>query len=188
MNDDAFLDEMIAEAAKTQGVVVKRDDPLMAAVLLNKAILERYLHQAVGPIQQAIAEAATRAQQTIADASTQAQQDIRAHAREQALYIDGVMLKDREKFVTEQKAALEALDERLLNRDAALVKLMTDIMEKARATLAAEVAATREKGWMRRLEKQKDRAGFGPLETGIAIGIVTTVGGAWGLIALFGGQ
>ena len=40
-----------------------------------------------------------------------------------------------------EQAALDALDARLLDRDAALVKLMAEILKKAQAQLAAELAA-----------------------------------------------
>ncbi|MGB5831167.1 MAG: hypothetical protein WBG92_04160 [Thiohalocapsa sp.] len=174
---------MIAEAAKTQGVVVKRDDPLMAAVLLNKAILQRYLNHAIGPIQQAIAEAATRAQQAIAEAVTQARNVVSEHAREQAAYVDQVMFKDREQFVAEQKASLEALDGRLLNREAAVAKIMTDILEQSRVTFADEMKkAVKEHtnpgayNPNQRPKNAKKRAALGALALGIAVGVIGTLG------------
>ncbi len=171
MNNDAFLDEMIAEAAKTQGVVVKRDDPIMAAVLLNKAILERYLHQAIAPIQEAIAGAVTRAKK-----------EVSAHAQDQASYVEQTMLKDREKFVTEQKAALDALDERLLDRDAGIVKVMTDILEKARANFSEEMTQTVKEHTKQvaykpdqRPKKAKNWAALGTLGLGLVVGSMGTM-------------
>ena len=174
MNDDAFLDEMIAEAAKTQGVVVKRDDPLMAAVLLNKAILEHYLARAVAPVTEAIAEAVTQAKNVVSE-----------HAREQAAYVDQVMFKDREKFVAEQKAALEELDGRLLNREAAVAKIMTNILEQSRVTFADEMKkAVKEHTNRQAVEKrtypqrnkEKKRAMIGALAFGAGIGAIGTMG------------
>ena len=94
----------------------------------NKAILQHYLHGALEPIRHGIA-----------DTMTQARQEMGEHTRAQMAYVDDRMLRDREKFVTEQKAALQALDTSLRKRDAGIVKIMADILEKARATFAEEM-------------------------------------------------
>ncbi len=161
--DQDLLDEIVAEVVRVDGVVVKRNDPIMATVLLNKAILQRYMAQ----MEQAFAKAVKRAQQ-----------DLTVHAQEQANYVDQVMFKDREKFVTEQKASLDALDSRLRIRDAAVAKIMTDILEQASERFAAEVAvaANKPKEPQRQDNKEKKRAALGALALGIAVGAAGTMG------------
>ena len=84
--------------------------------------------QALGPKLQAMADPIAEA---IAEALTRAKKEVSEHARDQATYVEQTMLRDREKFVTEQKAALQALDTSLRKRDAGIVKIMADILEKA---------------------------------------------------------
>jgi hypothetical protein len=93
------------------------------------------------------------------------------------------MLRDREKFVTEQKASLEALDSRLRIRDAAVAKIMTDILEKSRATFAEEMKQavkehTNQGAYNpdQRPKKAKNRAALGALALGIAVGAMGTMG------------
>jgi hypothetical protein len=106
------------------------------------------------------------------------------HAREQTTYVEQTMLRDREKFVTEQKAALEALDTSLRKRDAGIVKIMADIVEKTRATFADEMTQavkehTNQGAYNpnQRPKKEKNRAALGALALGIAIGAAGTMGG-----------
>jgi hypothetical protein len=94
---DDLIGDMIAEVARTHGVAIARDDPVVAVVLLNQVVLRRYLQEALGPTTQAI-QAATR----------QAIDQVETIAEAQAHWLDQVSLKDRASFLQEQKALHEA--------------------------------------------------------------------------------
>ena len=170
--DDELLSEIIARVAQEKGAALTRDDPLLDVVFINKAILEHYLARALPPITEAIAGALTQAKNVVSE-----------HAREQAAYLEQTMLRDREKFVAEQKASLEALDTRLLNRDAAVAKIMTNILEKSRVTFADEMKQavkehTNQGAYNpdRRPKKAKNWAALGALALGIGVGVMGTMG------------
>jgi len=95
--DDDLIADMIAEVARTHGVAICRDDPIVAVVLLNQVVLRRYLEETVAPAAAAIREA-TR------DAIDQ----IEKVAEAQAHWLDQVSLKDRASFLNDQKALHEA--------------------------------------------------------------------------------
>jgi hypothetical protein len=88
---------MIAEVARSHGVAISRDDPVVAVVLLNQVVLRRYLQGAVGPAAEKI-RVATR------DATDQ----IEKIAEAQAHWLNQVSLKDRASFLEDQKALHEA--------------------------------------------------------------------------------
>ena len=90
---DDLIGDMIAEVARTHGVAISRDDPVLAVVLLNQVVLRRYLQEAVGPAVEAI-QAATK------DAVDQ----VEKIAEAQAHWLDQVSLKDRASFLEDQKA------------------------------------------------------------------------------------
>ncbi len=94
---DDLIGDMIAEVARTHGVAISRDDPIVAVVLLNQVVLRRYLQEAVGPAAEAI-RAATK------DAIDQ----VEKIAEAQAHWLDQVSLKDRASFLEDQKALHEA--------------------------------------------------------------------------------
>ena len=98
MNDgDDLIGDMIAEVARTHGVAISRDDPVLAVVLLNQVVLRRYLQEAVGPAAEAI-RAATKG----------AVDQVEQIAEAQAHWLDQVSLKDRASFLEDQKALHEA--------------------------------------------------------------------------------
>jgi hypothetical protein len=84
---------MIAEVARSHGVAISRDDPVVAVVLLNQVVLRRYLEETVAPAAAAI-RGATK------DALGQIEQ----LAEAQAHWLEQVSLKDRASFLDEQKA------------------------------------------------------------------------------------
>jgi hypothetical protein len=88
---------MIAEVARSHGVAISRDDPVVAVVLLNQVVLRRYLEEAVGPATEAI-RTATR------DAIDQ----VEKFSEAQAHWLDQVSLKDRASFLQEQQDLHEA--------------------------------------------------------------------------------
>jgi len=90
---DDLIGDMIAEVARSHGVAISRDDPVVAVVLLNQVVLRRYLEEAVGPATEAI-RTATR------DAVDQ----VEKFAEAQAHWLEQVSLKDRASFLQEQKA------------------------------------------------------------------------------------
>ena len=94
---DDLIGDMIAEVARAHGVVICREDPIVAVVLLNQVVLRRYLEETVAPAAAAIREA-TR------DAIDQ----IEKVAEAQAHWLDQVSLKDRASFLEDQKDLHEA--------------------------------------------------------------------------------
>ena len=98
MNDgDDLIGDMIAEVARTHGVAISRDDPVVAVVLLNQVVLRRYLEEAVGPAAEAI-RAATKG----------AVDQVEQIAEAQAHWLDQVSLKDRASFLEDQQGLHEA--------------------------------------------------------------------------------
>ena len=58
MNEqDDLIGDLIAELARSHGVAISRDDPIVAVVLLNQIVLRRYLEEAVTPVADAIRDA-----------------------------------------------------------------------------------------------------------------------------------
>jgi len=94
---DDLIGDMIAEVARSHGMAICRDDPVVAVVLLNQVVLRRYLEETVAPAAAAIREA-TR------DAIDQ----IERVSEAQAHWLDQVSLKDRASFLEDQKALHEA--------------------------------------------------------------------------------
>lgn len=94
MNEhDDLIGDMIAEVARSHGVAISRDDPIVAVVLLNQIVLRRYLEEAVAP-----------AADAIRDATSAAVRQIEQFAGAQATWLEQVSLKDRASFLDEQKS------------------------------------------------------------------------------------
>ncbi len=93
---DDLIGDMIAEVARSHGVAISRDDPVVAVVLMNQVVLRRYLEEAVGPATEAI-QAATR------DAIDR----VEKFSEAQAHWLDQISLKDRASFLEDQKALHE---------------------------------------------------------------------------------
>ena len=94
MNEqDDLIGDMIAEVARSHGVAISRDDPIVAVVLLNQIVLRRYLEETVAPAADAIREA-----------TSEAVKQIEQFAEAQATWLEQVSLKDRASFLEEQKA------------------------------------------------------------------------------------
>ncbi|MGA7982318.1 MAG: transcriptional activator TraM [Chromatiaceae bacterium] len=93
LGGDDLIGDMIAEVARSHGVAICRDDPIVAVVLLNQVVLRRYLEETVAPAAAAI-RAATR----------EAVDQIEKVAEAQAHWLDQVSLKDRASFLEDQKA------------------------------------------------------------------------------------
>ena len=94
MNEqDDLIGDMIAEVARSHGVAISRDDPIVAVVLLNQIVLRRYLEETVAP-----------AADAIRDATNDAVRQIEQFAEAQATWLEQVSLKDRASFLEEQKA------------------------------------------------------------------------------------
>ena len=94
---DDLIGDLIAEVARSHGVAISRDDPVVAVVLLNQIVLRRYLEEAVTPAAAAIREAAN-----------EAVAHIEQFAEAQAMWLEQVSLKDRASFLDEQKALYAA--------------------------------------------------------------------------------
>ena len=88
-----LVGDLIAEVARTHGIAISRDDPVIAVVLLNQLVLRRYLEEAVAP-----AMAAIRA------ATGEAVTEIAQLAQAQAHWLEQVSLADRATFLEEQQA------------------------------------------------------------------------------------
>lgn len=92
-NGNDLVGDLIAEVARTHGIAISRDDPVIAVVLLNQLVLRRYLEEAVAPVAAAIR-----------DATRDAVSEIEQIAQAQASWLEQVSLKDRASFLEEQKA------------------------------------------------------------------------------------
>ena len=94
MNEqDDLIGDMIAEVARSHGVAISRDDPIVAVVLLNQIVLRRYLEETVAPAADAIRQA-----------TSEAVRQIEQFAEAQATWLEQVSLKDRASFLDEQKS------------------------------------------------------------------------------------
>ena len=94
---DDLIGDLIAEIARSHGVAISRDDPVIAVVLLNQIVLRRYLEETVAP-----------AADAIRDATIEAVTQIEQFAEAQATWLEQVSLKDRASFLEEQKVLHEA--------------------------------------------------------------------------------
>jgi len=159
---DDLLGEIIAQVAREHGVALSRDDPILATVFLNQAILRRVLDQAVGPAVQAIAEA-TR------DAVTH----LREHAEAQAEWIEQVTLQDRSGLLEQQKALLEGWQadmQRIVTaQKAGLERVVQGVVKQ----LGAAVQKARDQGASALPSPARRTRVGGWLVTGMAIGAVT---------------
>lgn len=72
------------QAARSHGVAISRDDPVVAPVLLNQIVLRRYLEETVASTADAIREA-----------TNDAARHIEQFAEAQATWLKQVTLKDR---------------------------------------------------------------------------------------------
>jgi AcrR family transcriptional regulator len=97
LGGDDLIGDMIAEVARSHGMAICRDDPIVAVVLLNQVVLRRYLEETVAP-------AATLIREATRDAIDQ----VEKVAEAQAHWLDQVSLKDRASFLEDQKALHEA--------------------------------------------------------------------------------
>jgi transketolase len=143
---------------------------------LREALLAETLDEVVR-LHDTVQAIAPKLHAALAEATTEAKKEVTEHAQAQAFYMEQTMLKDREKFTQEQKSALEELDQRLKDRDAALTALMADILAKARTQLAAEMQEAVQKATAGRQKQQ--RALFAAMLLGMLLTIVGTGAGAW---------
>lgn len=159
--DEALVSEVIARVARERGIVLTPEDPLITAVLLNNAILEHYLERAAAPIRDAIAKAVKKAEK-----------DLSAQTQAQVSYIEQTMFQDREHFVAEQKAMIDAFDKRLLAHEAALKNLFTQGINKAGEELGKEIEKTA-RHWG---EEKKGLTLFAGATAGSLLFFICTVG------------
>jgi hypothetical protein len=94
---DDLIGDLIAEVARSHGVAISRDDPVVAVVLLNQIVLRRYLEETVAPAADAIREA-----------TNEAVRQVEQFAEAQATWLEQVSVKDRASFLEEQKALHDA--------------------------------------------------------------------------------
>ena len=161
---DDLLGEIIAQVAREHGVALSRDDPILATVFLNQAILRRVLDQAVGPAVQAIAEA-----------TRDAVAHLREHAEAQAQWIEQVTLQDRSLLLEQQKALLEGwqadMERIVAGQNAGLEQIVQGVVKR----LGSEVQKARDPGTPAlpsSAPARRTRVGRW-LVTGIAIGAIT---------------
>lgn len=93
---DDLVGDLIAEVARTHGIAISRDDPVIAVVLLNQLVLRRYLEEAVAPAA------------AIREATREAVTEIEQLAQAQAHWLEQVSLKDRGSFLEQQKTLHDA--------------------------------------------------------------------------------
>ena len=128
---DDLIGDMIAEVARSHGVAISRDDPVVAVVLLNQIVLRRYLEETVIP-----------AADAIRDATNEAVRQIEQFAEAQATWLEQVSLKDRASFLEDQKALhttwkaeMEALIE---GQNGALQQVVSQTVARLRQPPSAE--------------------------------------------------
>jgi hypothetical protein len=90
---DDLIEDLIAEVARSHGVAISRDDPVIAVVLLDQTVLRRYLEETVAPAADAIREA-----------TSEAVRQVEQFAEAQATWLEQVSLKDGASFLEGQKA------------------------------------------------------------------------------------
>ena len=161
---DDLVGEIIAQVAREHGVALSRDDPILATVLLNQAILRRVLDQAVGPAVTAI-EGATH------DAVTHLQE----HAEAQTQWIEQITLQDRSNLLEQQKALLEGwqadMERIIAGQNAGLERVVQGVVKQ----LGSEIQKVRAQGTPALpcpAPARRTRVG-GWLVTGILIGAIT---------------
>ncbi|NCA72225.1 MAG: transcriptional activator TraM [Sphingobacteriia bacterium] len=130
---DDLVGDLIAEVARTHGIAISRDDPVIAVVLLNQLVLRRYLEEAVAPVTA-----------TIREATREAVAEIEQLTQAQATWLEQVSLKDRASFLEEQKALhatwkaeMEALIE---GQNGALREVLMQTATRLRRHVAAGLA------------------------------------------------
>ena len=163
-----LIEDIIAELARKKGVALSRDDPLLEVVLLNQAIVKRYLHEAVEPITGAIS-----------NATTDARKALEAHTRADIAYIEDVLLKDREKFLQKQEEILEKLDQRLQKRDAAVMEMFAAVLEKVRERILKERSDAQHASRTRETQQQKEiarYAAFTAIASAVCVLAISTAG------------
>ena len=147
---DDLIGDMIAEVARSLGVAISRDDPVVAVVLLNQVVLRRYLEEAVGP-----------ATEAIRSATKDAIDQVEKFSEAQAHWLDQVSLKDRASFLQEQqdlhedwKADMQALIEgqrsalqQVVMQTAALLRTSADAAKPASQERPTQSAPARP--WLR---------------------------------------
>jgi AcrR family transcriptional regulator len=130
---DDLVGDLIAEVARTHGIAISRDDPVIAVVLLNQLVLRRYLEEAVAPVTAAIREA-----------TREAAAEIEQLAQTQAHWLEQVSLKDRATFLEEQKAMHAAwnVDMQVIveGQNGALREILTQTVARLRGPIAAAPA------------------------------------------------
>lgn len=124
---DDLVGDLIAEVARTQGIAISRDDPVIAVVLLNQLVLRRYLEEALTPATAAIREA-----------TREAVAEIKQLAAAQATWLDDVSLKDRAAFLEKQKALHNAwktdMESLIEGQNGALQQIVMQTVTRLRAT------------------------------------------------------
>jgi len=166
--------DLIGEVARSLGITMPRDDPLIAVVLLNQVLMKRYADEALTPSIAALREATANA---IAQ--------VERVAEAQAQWLDQENLKGRAEFLGEQKALFDAWQEdmsRLIAvQNAALesVLLRTGLLtveaikKEVAAAFQAAVADIQEEANKKAAAEAKARpAGLG---VGSVLGIVAGV-------------
>jgi hypothetical protein len=123
---DDLIGDIIAEVARRHGVAIGRDDPILAVVLLNQAVLRRYLEEVVTP-----------AAEALRTATDGALAQVEQLAQAQALWLEQVSLKDRAGFLDEQKT----LHERWKTDMQALIEAQSGALQRVVVQTVALVKA-----------------------------------------------
>lgn len=169
MNEqDDLIGDLIAEVARSHGVAISRDDPVVAVVLLNQIVLRRYLEETVAPTADAIR-----------DATNDAVRQIEQFAGAQATWLEQVSLKDRASFLEEQKALHDAwkadMEALIEGQNGALRKVVMQTAASIRAQSSARphkpaVESPRQTSMQPEL---RPRVRWGRLLAGIVLGSAT---------------
>ncbi|AGA92379.1 Transcriptional activator TraM (plasmid) [Thioflavicoccus mobilis 8321] len=174
MNEqDDLIGDLIAEVARSHGVAISRDDPIVAVVLLNQIVLRRYLEETVAP-----------AADAIRDATTDAVRQIEQFAEAQATWLEQVSLKDRSSLLEAQTnlqqdwvSRMEAL---LAEQESALFRVVSrsaTLLQRRSASVPAKPATHPDT--YRPL--RSNRTGFW---TGFVVGLLVTCLAAVGWLGI----
>jgi AcrR family transcriptional regulator len=128
---DDLIRDLIAEVARSHGVAISRDDPIVAVVLLNQIVLRRYLEETVAP-----------AADAIRDATNDAVRQIEQFAEAQATWLEQVSLKDRASFLEEQKALHNAWKADMESLIQAQNKALRQVVMQTATLLRSQAPAT----------------------------------------------
>lgn len=146
------------------------------AVDLREALLAETLDE-IARLHDAVRSLGPTLHAAVAEAVAAGKKEVADHAQAQVMFVEQAMLKDREKFVQEQKALLEDLGQQLKNRDTWLTALMAEILKKGRQQYTEEMEQAAMKA--RTAIKKQERKILGGIFLGVLLTVIGAMLGVW---------